>query len=452
MTRRQDLLFQAPLLRAIPLLGWPVLITGQVFVLYQLIYTFWMGRLLGEVGLTILAVMNPVTQIASWLLEMVIGGHTSLVARSVGARDGQGMRLLANATVLIGLVGGLLASGTLLLRRPLAHLIGGAEIAPALESYLVPFCFSFPVMGLCRVLVETVVATGRTTFGLVRELMNILFIAGISPLLIYALGAPGAPTAVLISEALLSVTIWLLLRKRGRELGLGERDRGRPLIDVELWIKVFDIGAPIQAARMAGFFAMLLLVRFAMHEGKAAAAGLGLGMSLSLFPLLISMAVSRTCAILVGQNMGARNSERALSAVRYSVVMAVGVVFGLVLLVPFARPVVGLFSSDQAVVDAAMRALGILRWGFAAVALAQVLEAGYIAAGRSTLAGILMLATYPVGLALTYTRAGSPLEAAAWGYSCWCILRALADVLLVRRSLVGPVRAAAAAAPPAVAA
>jgi Na+-driven multidrug efflux pump len=157
------------------------------------------------------------------------------------------------------------------------------------------------------------------------------------------------------------------------------------------------------------------LIRILTGFGSAAVAGNTIGIRIIMFALLPSFGVSNAAATLVGQNLGAGKPERAEAAVwragLYNTV-ALGCV-GLVFLV-FARPLIGVFSSDPEVVPYGVRCLRIVAAGFLFYGYGMVLSMSFNGAGDTrtpTLINLLCLwmleiplawvLAYPVGLGPT---------------------------------------------------
>src|SRR6266567_768669 len=124
------------------------------------------------------------------------------------------------------------------------------------------------------------------------------------------------------------------------------------------------------------------LVRIVSMFGSAALAGYTIAIRIVIFVILPSWGLSNAAATLVGQNLGAKQPQRAETSVWrtgfYNMIFlgAVGLLF-----VFFAEPVVRLFTRDPLVVPLAASCLRILSYGNVAYAYAMVMLQAFNGAG-----------------------------------------------------------------------
>ena len=124
------------------------------------------------------------------------------------------------------------------------------------------------------------------------------------------------------------------------------------------------------------------LVRIVSLFGSAALAGYTIAIRILIFIILPSWGLSNAAATLVGQNLGAKQPERAEASVWrtgfYNMLFlgAIGVFF-----IFFAEPSVRLFTHDPAVVPLAASCLRILSYGNIAYAYGMVMLQAFNGAG-----------------------------------------------------------------------
>src|SRR2546421_64102 len=124
------------------------------------------------------------------------------------------------------------------------------------------------------------------------------------------------------------------------------------------------------------------LVRIVSVFGSAALAGYTIAIRILIFVLMPSWGLSNAAATLVGQNLGAKQPERAETSVwrtGFYNMFFLGVIG--VFFVFFAEPAVRLFTSDPEVVPLAATCLRILSYGNIAYAYGMVMLQAFNGAG-----------------------------------------------------------------------
>lgn len=115
------------------------------------------------------------------------------------------------------------------------------------------------------------------------------------------------------------------------------------------------------------------LIRIISNFGSVALAGYTIGIRIIIFVLLPSSGLSNAAATIVGQNLGAKNPEKAEKAV-WLAGIANSVMLGLIglVLIVWASSIVGLLTTDANVIEKGAECLRIVSIGFMSYAFGMV--------------------------------------------------------------------------------
>lgn len=301
--------------RAIVLLSIPMILEMGMEALFALVDTFFVSKL-GEVATATVTLtetcMVPVYSIA-WGLGM---GITAVVARRTGEKDREGGRVAAGQSFLIALgCGLLLAVPAVLLARPMLELMGAA---PDVMVVAVPYARLMFASDLIVTLLFALNAVFRgagnpgialRTLAIangINILLDPLFIFGVGPF--PELGVQGAAVATTTGRTLgVIYLLWNFYRKDGR-LAVTLPDL-RPVREVINGIVKVSLGAVGQF--LIASLSWVFLVRIVADFGTAAVGGYGVAVRIIIVALLPAWGMANAAATLVGQNLGARQPERA---------------------------------------------------------------------------------------------------------------------------------------------
>lgn len=396
---------RGPLGRAILLLAVPMVLEMAMESVFAVTDIFFVAHLgpdaTAAVGLTesLLAVVYALA------MGLAIAA-TAVVARRVGERDPEGAaRSAAQSVLLAGGVAVVLgALGVALAPRLLALMGASPGVLATGTTYA-----RIMLGGEASIILLFVANAIFRGAGDAAVAMRTLWIANginivLGPLLIYgpgplpALGVTGAAVATTIGRGTgAAIALWKLTRARG-----ATEQAARVRVEARHWRPDRQTLGGLAGVAWSGALQSLVgtaswigLVRIVALFGSTALAGYTVAIRLVIFALLPAWGLSNAAATLVGQSLGAKDPARAEQAVwttaRYNALFlgAVGLLF-----VAFARPLVGVFTPDAAVVDVGVRCLRIVSAGFLFYAYGMVLTAAFNGAGDTRTPTLINLAVF----------------------------------------------------------
>ncbi|MBI1355662.1 MAG: MATE family efflux transporter [Acidobacteria bacterium] len=383
--RRQDFT-NLPLSRAVLLLAVPMALELVMESTFGLVDIYFVGKLgpepVAAVGLTGGLI------ILMFAIAMGLGiGAGAIVARRVGEGDIEGAATAAGQALLAG-VGASLpfsAAGFLLAPRLLA-LMGASPDVVAVGAPYTAMMFGGSLT-IFLIFLNNAIFRGA---GDAAIAMRALWLANLvnmvlDPCLIFGLGPfPelglfGAALATTLGRGLGVVFQFWALAKGDRRIRLRlEHLRFQPAVMRPL-LKI-SMNGMLQF--LIGTASWLGIMRIVALFGDVTLAGYTIGLRLIHFAILPSWGVSQAAATLVGQNLGAGRPDRAEQSVwltaRYNLILlgSMAVVFWL-----FAKPLVGVFTADEATLAAGTLALRISSFAYCFSAFSMVFSQAFNGAG-----------------------------------------------------------------------
>ena len=370
-------------------------------------------------------------------------GAMATVSRRVGEKDGDGAAKSTTHAIYMGLSASILMSLIGIFFAPQLLTILGAEPQVVREGTV----FARLMIGgnFVVVLLFLLNAIFRGA-GNAAIAMRVLWLSNIlncilDPLLIFGiwifpeLGVTGAAVATLIGRGIGVIYAgyrMFFTEKRfeiRREHWLFDRERFRRLFSLS-WVAVLQF--TIGTASWIGL--MVVIADF----GSEAVAGYTIAIRIIIFALLPAVGLANAAATLVGQNLGAKQPERAEKSVWraafYNAIFqtSIGVIF-----VIFAEPIARIFTDEPQVLMYATDALRIISYGFLFYGVGMVLETSFNGAGDTWTPTYLNLFVFwlfeiPLAYILAYNF-GMKAHGVFWAITVAFSMLAVASAILFKR-------------------
>lgn len=437
------MLLEGPIGTALMRLTVPIVAGNLLQTGYQLTDAFWVGRL-GASSVAAVTVSFPVTFLVIALGSGLAMAGAVLIAQYAGAgrQDmvdhvaGQTMMMVLLTFILLGAAGYLLAPQILT-----ALDVAGDVRAGALDFMRVSFAgiaFIF-----CYTMFQALLrGVGQTGLPLLIMLATVLLNFILDPLFIFgwgpipASGVVGAAIATLITQALASVVgIAILLRGRhGIHLKLRNL---RP--DMAYIRRAFLLGFPGSidlSTRALGLMAMsFLVVRF----GTLPTAAYGVGSTIMQIVTIPAAGLSMALTTLVGQNLGAGNTERADKIARLGILYGFAALslFGIVAFAAAPAIIAFFVPSDRQVIGGGSDFLRIMALTWGGIGVQYCIVAVLRASGRMGHAlAIALVSQWVIQFPLAYflsVRWGLGAVGIWWSFPASNVATALLAIAWYRR-------------------
>ncbi|MFO8034513.1 MAG: MATE family efflux transporter [Candidatus Bipolaricaulota bacterium] len=385
---RRSPLVDRPVLPTLVRLAWPIVVGHLLHLTYQLVDTFWVGRL-GAEPLAAVSVSFPIIFIVFSLAAGFSIAGVALVSQHSGAAQREEASLAAGQVIGFSLaLAFTLAALGLAFGRPLLMWVGaGPEVLPLAWTYFSILTGGIPLIFVFFVFAAVLEGTGDTITPMKLKIASVLLNIVLDPLLIFGwflfpeMGIAGAAVATVVSR-LASATVGVYILVSGRR---GLTVRPRHLVPRPSLIKqVVRIGTPAALGTSAVAVAMTVMTSIVAAFGTYALAAWGVGNRVLSLIRMPSMGFARATGVLVGQHLGADQPRAASRSAWTGVAVNVGIMALVVLAFQFgAGLIMRLFSQDIEVIEIGAQ---YLRWGAAAyglLAIQQVLGGALDGAGQT---------------------------------------------------------------------
>jgi putative MATE family efflux protein len=358
-------------------MAWPNVVVMLAQAATGLIETWFVSRL-GTDALAGMALVFPGVMLMQMISTGAMGGGiSSAIARALGA----GRRADADALVLHALVinialGALFSAVMLAFGRPIYRALGGAggELDAALAYSNVVFAGNV-LLWTMNGLASAIRGTGNMLVPASVICVGVIFLVPLSPCLIFGIGpfpalgiAGGGVALLLFYGAGTAILAWYILS--GRNLARLRLSRLRwPLFRTILGVGAFASLTSVQTNVIIALATALV----ASAAGPHAMAGYGTGARLEYLLIPLVFGLGAPLVAMVGTNIGAGQSGRALriafvgAAIAFAITEALGLAAAVF---PTAWP--ALFSDDPRVIAAGSSYLRIVgpAYGFFGLGLA----------------------------------------------------------------------------------
>ncbi len=368
--------------KAIFMLAIPMILEMCMESVFAVVDIFFVGKL----GPNAAAAVGLTESFLTILYSVAIGlsmGATAMVARRVGEKnfDGaakagaQAALLSLLVSVIISIVGFFYAGTILSLMGANAAIIEmGTTYARIMLSGNIVIMLLFLINGIFRGAGDATIAMRSLWLA---NICNII----LCPILIHYFGLPGAAMATTTGRGIgVCYQVYHLFKGKG----IIKIHLRHFVPDVAVLKSIFKIASTGTLQFLIGSASWIAMARIIAGFGGDAIAGYTIAIRLLIFFLMPAWGLSNAAATLVGQNLGAKQPERAEKSVwKTAQYNAIFMAIVSVLFFTCAEFFVSLINNDPAVVKTAVLALRIVSLGYIFYGVGMVMINAFNGAGDS---------------------------------------------------------------------
>jgi len=372
--------------RAIVLLAIPMILEMVLESLFAVVDVYWVGRLNANAIATVGLTESMLTLIYAVAMGLSLS-TTAMVARRIGEKNPEGAAEAGMQAIVLGIAVSLLMGLPAMFMAPqLLRAMGASpEIVASGSNY------ARIALGGNAVVVLLFLNNGIFRgAGDASIAMRLLWLSNVinlvlDPCLIFGwgpfpkLGVTGAALATFTGRGLAVLYQFYRLLKGTERIRIL---RSQVRLNLEVMWRLLRVSLTGIVQFTIANTSWIGLVRLVSVFGAAALAGYTIGVRIVIFVILPSWGLCNAAATLVGQNLGAKQPERAETSVWrtgfYNMLFLGGI--GIVFII-FAGPIVHLFTQDPEVALYGVSTLRILSYGNVGFAYGMVMLQAFNGAG-----------------------------------------------------------------------
>ena len=328
----------------------PIVFNSLIQTMYNLTDSYWLGTL----GTNQMAGITLVTPVQNIVLGFGMGITTAgsiLISQYLGAREDDRAKDMLCHIFLCSMAFSLVCAGIISVATgSICEWLGAeGEVYTFGKTYLRIVILDMPFLYSVNLYTSARQSQGDTLRPMYLNLTGVCLNMILDPLFIktFDMGVAGAAWATVLSKVVCAVYALICLRSLKEPLRL---DFGHFQFDIRKVADIIRIGLPSAFGSSLVSLGILLLTKNVNEYGAAATAAYGIGNKINGIIAMPSTAVGSAVATIVGQNIGAKQQERAEQG--YKLARNMSVVFllvgGLILSAePVAKSIVSIFLHED---------------------------------------------------------------------------------------------------------
>lgn len=373
---------------AIFMLSVPMILEMIMESLFAIVDVFFVSKLgvdaIATVGLT--ESMLMIIYSMAWGMSM---GATAVVARRTGEKDKDGASHAGMQAIYAGgAISLVLSIVGVVFAEDLLRAMGASESLIANNSGYTKLMLGSNIVIIMLFMINGVFRGAGDAAIAMRSLwiangLNII----LCPLLIYGIGPVegfGLVGAALATTIGRGVGVLYQVYHLNKDKGFIRIMRKHMAPEMSIMVNVLKVASGGTAQFLIGSVSWIFLVRIISDFGNDALAGYTIGMRIIAFAILPAWGMANAAATLVGQNLGAQKPDRAETSVWksafYNMIFLTTVA---ILFFIFAPQLVGVFSTEPAVLEYGVECLRYVCLGYAFYGYGMVISQAFNGAGDS---------------------------------------------------------------------
>ena len=359
----RDLILNGNINKAILSIAVPIVINSFIQTMYNLTDTYWLGRI-GTDPMAAITLVSPVQNIIMNFGSGITAAGAILVSQYIGAKEDKQAKSMTNHIFVCSMIFSIVCATLCFVATPgiITWLKAEGDIYRFSKTYLQTVVLDMPFLFMINIFAGVNQAQGDTIRPMLLNFLGVAINLILDPLflVVFNWGVFGAAFATLLAKVPCAIIAFILLSNKKNAIHLKLKGFR---FEKEKILSIIKIGLPTAIGGSTMQFGFLLMSKNVYKYGAFATAAYGIGNKINGLISLPSNGIGSATSTIVGQNIGAKQHDRAKLGYRKAMHMAVCFLFvgGLILSRPFiAKPIVSIFSDDAEVIRMATDFLSLM--------------------------------------------------------------------------------------------
>lgn len=431
-------------------MSFPIMISMLIQALYNIVDSMFVARV-SENALAAVSLCYPIQMI---LVAVACGtgvGVNALLSRYLGEKKREkanqvalhGLFLAICNWIIFALIGIFFSDAFLRLFS------SDEEIVRMGVSYMrICTLFSFGVF--IQITYERIMqSTGNTIYNMIIQGVGAMINIILDPVFIFgyfglpALGVAGAAIATVIGQTIAMTLGMIITQKKIKEVSLHLRDWK---LDIHLIGKMYRIGFPAILMQSIMSFMTVFMNMILIPFSELAVSVFSIYYKLQQFVFMAVSGMTNALIPIVAYNFGARKKTRILDAIRFSLLISIGIMgAGTIVFQILPQQLLYLFDAKENMLEIGVPALRTISTSFIFAGVSMVLCSIFQALGHANKSLVITLLRQMIFLIpLTWFLARSfGLNISWWAFPITeiiCTLVSLQMLMIVRKKTILPIK------------
>ena len=376
----------------------PLLIGNLFQQLYNTVDSIVVGNFVGKEAL---AAVGSTTTIINMLVGFFMGlstGASVIISQYFGAKDHKKLHAAVHTSIAMTFLLGIIMTfvGIVLSPTLLKFMNTPDDVIPLSSLYLKIYFAGIIGLMLYNMGSSILRAIGDSKkplyflifSSIVNTILDLVFVV------LFGMGVDGVAWATLIAQASSAVLVLYTLYKSKESYRLILKDLK---LDMEMFKKMINIGLPAGFQQSITAFSNIFVQGYINVFGSSVMAGWSSYLKVDSFVLLPMQSIALASTTFVGQNIGAKQLDRAKQGTKTSLIISVTTTIVLsILLNILGKYVLYIFTTDQEVIQNGMMMMRIFSPFYFVMCFTQIYAGALRGAGDSKAPMIIMLSSFVV--------------------------------------------------------